>query len=74
VSSTPTERMKASQRRLRVVVWVFFPALGVFAGSPLSFDVGYLAGCGIGIGVSAFMDATLRLMGSDKRIFRIHRD
>lgn len=74
MSSTPTERMKASQRRLRIIVWVVFPALGVFAGSPLSFDVGYLAGCGIGIGLSGFLDATLRLAGSNKRIFRIHRD
>ena len=74
VSNASVERMKAAQRRLRLTVWIAFPALGVLAGSPLSFDIGYLEGLGIGIGLSMFLDATLRLMGSDTRIFRIRRD
>jgi TctA family transporter len=66
--------MKAAQKRLRLTVWIVFPALGALAGSPISFDIGYLPGLGIGVGLSMFLDATLRLMGSDARIFRIRRD
>ena len=66
------QKMKQSAKRLRVFVWVLFPLLGLLCGKV--FEMGYLLGIGLGIGISFMLDGTLRLMSSEAKIFKVRRD
>ena len=66
------QRMHRSARRLRILVWVLFPLLGILCGKV--FETGYLLGIGLGVGISFMLDGTLRLMSSEAKIFKVRRD
>ena len=66
------QRMQQSAKRLRVFVWVLFPLLGLLCGKV--FEMGYLLGIGLGVGISFMLDGTLRLMSSETKIFKVRHD